>query len=173
MAVPLPNTDRLVSDMDRFRRDIDRLPPAAYETWLMLAGLREGRTLIQFTDSLLEVVNAVVGHATVSDSGKVSGPTGTVTFTVTVAPSETRPDKFVKLSEKLANKVPEDRSHVLFIGRGGTVHTREPMDRPSLFSVDPVPGTSRVEFSAGAESATDAPDPEDPSDTDRLPYKDD
>lgn len=177
MTAPVPHRN-----LDRLVRDLDRLTPAAYDTVLMLVGLRDGLTMNEFAERLTDVVDGVITETIVNDdTGKVSGPAGTVTFTLRVVPSEIRPDKSVKVVEKLAHNKPEDRSHVLWVGKGRTLHTRDPRaDRAnSLFAVEPVHGTGRVEFTDSSATTLDTDgrdDGEGPGDTgddNRLPYRDD
>lgn len=118
--------------MDIHPTDWDRLTPEAQATVAMLVGLREGRTLNEFTEKLTDAVNGVLDHVTVSESGRISGPKGSVTLVLEVGPNEADPNSFVTLSEKMTTKKPEDRSHAMYVGKGGTVHTRNPM---GLFEV--------------------------------------
>lgn len=180
MSMPHP-----YRDLDRLVNDLDRLTPAAYDTVLMLVGLREGRTMNEFAERLTDVVDGVITEAQVNDdTGKVTGPAGTVTFTLRVVPNETRPDKFVKIVEKLAHNKPEDRSHVLFVGKGSTVHTRDPHTHraQALFSVEPA-GTNVTTIVPNPEVASpftppdtdgsgDGEGPQGTTGDDRLPYKD-
>jgi hypothetical protein len=127
----------------------------------MLGGLREGATVNEAGARLAQCVQAVLEHATVSESGKIGGPKATLKLVLEVAPNEANVEDFVTVAEKIEAKRPEDRSHVMYVGRGGTLHTHDP--RRGLFSVRPrteataVSGGASVEFVI-PEQRTDGPD---------------
>lgn len=108
------------------QRDLDRLNPTTRAVWETLAGLRDGKVMEQFAEVVVDVVNAVIQHHTVNDQGKVGGPTGSVTLTLTISPHENDPEGLVNITDKLASKRPEDRTHPVYVGKGGTVHVRDP-----------------------------------------------
>lgn len=140
-------------------RDWDRLSPEARSTLAMLAGLREGRTISELSARLSEAVDGVIEMMTESDQGKVSGPAATVTLTLRVSPQDKRGD-IVMVSEEVKARVPQDRSHPLYVGKGSTLHTRQ-ATTTMLFGVT-ADGNGRVAFEAADHDG----------DGTRLPYKD-
>ena len=107
-------------------RDWNRLTPEAKAWVRMLVGLREGRTVKEAAERMAVVVDGVVDHIVEDDKGKVSGPKGTLTLTLEVAPNTyDGSGNTVVVREKLAHKWPEDRHHVLYVGKGSTLHTRQ------------------------------------------------
>lgn len=158
-------------------RQRDLLTPGGQTALDMLAGLREGRTINEVAERLEQVVNAVIEHVVIDDKGKVSGPKGKVTLVLEVAPNEWNHDGTVNVSEKVTSAYPEDRSHVMYVGRGGTLHTHTP------------PGTGLFAIHTTTDGKAEAVihEPETPADTlsapdavgngttpdTRMPYKDD
>jgi len=114
-------------------RDWDKLTVEARSFICMLAGLREGRTVEEAAERLSTIVDAVITHTTVNDDGKVSGPKGALTLTLTVAPKDDR-GSVITVIEKLVSKYPEDRDHDVYVGKHSTLHTRQTTE-DALFAV--------------------------------------
>jgi len=103
---------------------LDRLDAETQATFNTLAALRSGALAREFTGRIIDVVNAVIDMHVVSDQGKVQGPTGSVTLSLTIAPNQENPKETVTFVDKVTYKRPEDRAETVFVGRGGTVHAR-------------------------------------------------
>lgn len=119
-------------------RDSDwgKLTPEAQILAATLVGLRSGRTLNEAAERLGVVVEHVRDTIEVDDNGKVSGKKGTVTLTLEVAPNlDNWHGEVLTVSEKLAHRYPEDRSHPLYVGKRGTLHLRQDTT-DMLFSVE-------------------------------------
>lgn len=125
-------------------RDWDKLSPEARSFVCLLAGLREGRTVEEAADRLGTIVSAVIDHSDVSEDGKVTGPKGMLTLTLTVAPKDDR-GSVITVIEKLAAKWPEDRDHDVYVGRHSTLHTRQTTE-DALFAVQVDNGTAEIEY---------------------------
>jgi hypothetical protein len=114
-------------DDDAIREsDWNRLTPEAKAWVRMLVGLREGRTVKEAAERMAVVVDAVIDNIVEDDKGKVSGPKGNMVLTLEVGPNTYDGSaNTVVVREKLGSKWPEDRHHVLYVGKGSTLHTRQ------------------------------------------------
>jgi hypothetical protein len=114
-------------DDDAIREsDWNRLTPEAKAWVRMLVGLREGRTVKEAAERMAVVVDAVIDNIVEDDKGKISGPKGNMVLTLEVGPNTYDGSaNTVVVREKLGSKWPEDRHHVLYVGKGSTLHTRQ------------------------------------------------
>jgi hypothetical protein len=114
-------------DDDAIREsDWNRLTPEAKAWVRMLVGLREGRTVKEAAERMAVVVDAVIDNIVEDDKGKISGPKGNMVLTLEVGPNTYDSSaNTVVVREKLGSKWPEDRHHVLYVGKGSTLHTRQ------------------------------------------------
>lgn len=150
------------------QRDLARLDDETRATWETLAALREGRVIREFAHHLIAVTNAVIDMHTMSESGKIGGPTGSVTLTIQVGPSQEDPTGAVVFTDKIQPKRPEDRTTAVYVGRGGVVHVRPPNEMRNRQMA--LVNTEDVAPSL-ATAAEEAPD-EDDTDGAPRPYKD-
>jgi hypothetical protein len=117
--------------------DWERLGPEAQSLLCLIAGLREGRFLIEAAEHWGRVSNAVVDHLAENEKGDATGPKGTLTLTLEIAPNKDDVSgNTVAVTDKLVSKRPEDRRHVVYVGRRGTLHTRQDTEA-ALFAVLP------------------------------------
>jgi hypothetical protein len=115
-----------MADIEEIReRDWERLTPEGKALAVMLVGLRSGKTLREAAEKLGVVVDHVVDMSYTDDNGNVKGPKGTVTLTLEVCPDPDGGSGTVLVNEKVAHRYPEDRGHVLYTGKNGTLHTRQ------------------------------------------------
>jgi hypothetical protein len=124
--------------------DWDKLSVEARSAVCLLAGLREGRVIEEFAERLTTIVDAVIAHTDVSEEGKISGPKGTITLTLTVAPLDDR-GSTITVVDKITSKHPEDRDHPVYVGKRSTLHTRQSTE-DALFAVQVDGGAAEIEY---------------------------